>query len=296
MPQGPERTTERVLRLALVLNVVLLISCAGVYARSGSHLVLAQGADSFMDLAVGVILAVSAAISGKPRDAGHPFGHARAEPIGALVAAVLAAVLAVEVGRAAVESLLLREAVELTPAVAGVLGGKLLVKAGLIALLFRVRRRTRSSPAAGALLVDTRNDVVSSLSSLLGYALARSAFPWMDAALALPVAAYIGFNGFQLARENLRYLMGEAPSEEVLAELRRRVLEVPDVLKLEELRAHYVGNLLHVEVMILIDRTASATQGHDIGVDVQYAVESHPLVGRTFVHLDTSEGKDHEPS
>ena len=82
------------------------------------------------------------------------------------------------------------------------------------------RKRGRSSSALTAIRVDTRNDVLACASSLIGYALARGGMIWADAALAIPVGLYIGYSGLSLARENLRYLMGEAPTADVLEEIR----------------------------------------------------------------------------
>ena len=68
---------------------------------------LAQGSDSLLDLGGGAILAYSAWIAAHAADDDHPFGHHRAEPIGALVTAVLAGVLAFEVLRSGIGALLL---------------------------------------------------------------------------------------------------------------------------------------------------------------------------------------------
>jgi divalent metal cation (Fe/Co/Zn/Cd) transporter len=90
----------------------------------------------------------------------------------------------------------------------------------------------------------------------------------------------------------VRYLMGEAPSAEVLSRLRSAAASVPGVLAVPRLRAHFVGSVLHVEVTLLIAPGSSAKQGHDIALDVQRSLERDSLVGEVFVHIDTGEGKD----
>ena len=98
---GANGAPRRLVAGALVVNVVLLVAAGMVYLRSHSQLVLAQGSDSLFDLAAGGILFVSAWVGSQPRDANHPYGHDRAEPLGALITAVLAGVLAFEVLRSA---------------------------------------------------------------------------------------------------------------------------------------------------------------------------------------------------
>jgi divalent metal cation (Fe/Co/Zn/Cd) transporter len=115
-------------------------------------------------------------------------------------------------------------------------------------------------------------------------------FVWADAAFSLPVACYVGYNGVSLARENLRYLMGESPTAEVYQQLRDRVLEVERVLEIRRLRAHYVGQELHVATTVLVESGADATQVHDTEVTVQRALESHELVAEAYVHCDPATG------
>ncbi|MFT7670657.1 MAG: cation diffusion facilitator family transporter [Planctomycetota bacterium] len=273
-------------------NLLLFAAAALVFFSSDSQLVLAQGLDSLFDIVAGSVLALSAWVASKPSDDNHPFGHERAEPIGALVTAVLAGVLAFEVFQSAVGTLLTGGTAVMSGAVAGVLGGKFLLKAVIWAAII-VPSQGLKSPAVDALRVDTRNDLLACATSLIGFALVRSGYEWADAALAIPVAFYIGLSGFSLARENLRYLMGEAPSAEVLEELSEKARDVEGVLMLENIRAQHVGLLLHVEVEILIADQTSATQGHDIGVEVQNCLEAHEAVSQVFVHINTNASKPH---
>ena len=282
--------TQRVVATTLALNVVLCAAHVVVGWLSGSQIVLAQAADSLFDLAVGVVLLVSVRVAAQPRDDNHPFGHQRAEPIGALVTAVLAAVLAVEVARSAVEALLGNPAPRVDAAVVGVLAAKFATK--LVLLFALLRRRAPGSQAVDATRIDTWNDVLATASSLLGIALVRAGWARADALLALPIAASIGRNGWGLARQSVRYLMGEAPPEEVREELRARAAAVRGVKSVPLLRAHYVGSVLHVQVNLLVARGSSAAESHDIGLDVQNALEEDPRVGEAFVHVDTGEGKD----
>ena len=283
-------TSFRVVATTLALNVALCAAHVVVGWLSGSQIVLAQAADSLFDIAVGVVLLVSVKVAAQPSDANHPFGHQRAEPIGALVTAVLAAVLAVEVARSAVAALLADAAPRVDAAVVGVLAAKFSSK--LVLLVVLTRRRAAASQAVDATRIDTWNDVLTTSSSLLGIALVTKGWPRADALLALPIAASIGRNGWGLARQNVRFLMGEAPPAEVSEELRARAAAVPGVVSVPRVRAHYVGSTLHVQVNLLIAAGSSAAQSHDVEIDVQRALEADPRVGEAFVHIDTGEGKD----
>jgi cation diffusion facilitator family transporter len=283
-------TSARVVAATFALNAALCVAHFAVYFSTGSQMVLAQGADSLMDLAIGAVLLVSVRVAVRPRDSDHPFGHQRAEPIGALIAAVLALVLAIEVVRSAIGALVEQRLATLDDAAVAVLGAKFVVKvAWLLALL---RHRRGEGQAVDATKLDTVNDVVTCASSLFGAWLVRRGWPAVDGWFALPVAAYVARNGISLARGSLRYLMGEAPADDVVERLRAAAAAIGGVLAIPKLRAHFVGQTLHLEVTVLIAAGATAAQGHDIALDVQEALEKDPLVGEVFVHIDTGEGKD----
>jgi cation diffusion facilitator family transporter len=292
MSSEAERTARRLVYGALGINIVLLSGFAIAYWITRSQLVLAQGADSLMDLASGTVLSISAVIGSKPRDDDHQFGHARAEPVGALVTAVLAGALAFEVARSAAISLWEGETPQLSWVASGILGAKLAAKLVLYSLMSSAARRTRSS-ALEATKVDTRNDLLATSSSLVGVGVGQAGLAWVDAALAIPIALYIAYSGVNLARENLRYLMGESPGEEVHRELCTIAESVRRVERLVSMRAHFVGQYLHVDATVLVGAGLDATEVHDLAVDVKQALERHPLVELAFVHCDTEHGKDH---
>jgi cation diffusion facilitator family transporter len=274
--------------LMLFFNVSLVAAHFVVFGLSGSHLVLAQGADSLMDVAVTGILAFSARVGAQPKDDNHPFGHGRAEPIGALVSAVLACVLTLEVGRSAIEAAIAHEPLKMDISVLSVLCAKFAVKSGFLIVLAR-RAKSEKSPAVAAVVADSRNDLAATAASVLGYFAVRAGLPYADTIFALAICVYIARNGLGLFRENLRYLMGEAPDGEVVEQMRAAAAGVDGVHAVGNVAAHYVGSLLHVEVAVVVKTEISATQSHDIGERVQRAVEELEEVGRAFVHVDTQE-------
>ena len=102
----PTKAQQLLTRATVVLSLALVAGLYACFWVFQSQLALAQAADSFLDVFTASVLAYTMAISALPSDENHPFGHARAQPIGALVAAVIAGILAIEVGRSAIEALI----------------------------------------------------------------------------------------------------------------------------------------------------------------------------------------------
>jgi cation diffusion facilitator family transporter len=268
--------------ITLLGSGLLVVGLTYAWWRFKSQLALALAADSFMDVFAAGVLAWTVIVAAQRPDKEHPSGHKRAEPIGGLVVAVIAGVLAIEVASSAVEALASRQPVRLEWAVVGVFAAKAIFKA----CMFLLAARHKGSPAMTALKVDARNDVLVSLLAIGGFAAARQGWPMLDAWLALPVAAYIAWSGVGLARENVRYLMGEAPPEERQAELLELALGVPGVRSAHELRAHYLGTELQVHVHVIVSADLSVKQAHDIGEAVRTKIEAEPDVGTCSVHID----------
>lgn len=253
-----------------------------------SQLALAQAADSISDMLAGSALVWAVRQSAQPPDEDHPWGHARAEPIAALVVAVLAGVLAVEVLRGAVSALVEGAAPELHWALAAVFGAKVIFKS-TIAVLATRGLRARVNPALDALRVDARNDVLVSSVAIVGFALARFGMPSIDAGLAVVIAIYVAFAGIRLARENVGLLMGAAAPAERHQELAQIAGAIEGVRAIDTLVATWSGAALHVHVEIAVDRDLPLLAAHEIGHAVEERLSHERDVSLAVVHVGPTE-------
>ena len=263
-------------------SFVLVLALLAIRVLFHSQLALAQAADSASDVLAGSVLAWAVRVASRPPDADHPLGHRRAEPIAALVIAVLAGALAVEVGQQAIDAIGGGARALLEWPVAAVFAAKVVFKAGIA--LFA--RRTSGSPALDALATDARNDVLVGVVALLGFAGGRWGWPAIDAWLALAVAAYVAYSGVRLARDSVGILMGEAAPEARRAELERVVASVIGVVRVDATTVTRHGDALEVDTEIAVDGTLSLARAHAIGHAVQARLTEEPDVVRARVHVD----------
>ncbi|MDH5672942.1 MAG: cation diffusion facilitator family transporter [Myxococcales bacterium] len=279
------RIPSRITLASVLLSVVLTVPLVAVYLTYGSQLALAQAADSFTDAFTALALLYSLHVGSQPADAEHPRGHHRAEPIAALVAAVLAGVLAVEVFHRALDALSTE-----TPAVMGwplaaAFAVKVVAKTLLSSVSGRYYRKL-GSPALQALQVDARNDVLVGLLALVGFFAARYGSSGWDAWLALPIACWIAAAGLGLARENIRFLMGEAPPEARQQELMQIAGETRGVDSVHALTARYDGTGLDVTLHVVVDENLVLRDAHDIAESVELRLMQEPDVLHAMVHVD----------
>jgi cation diffusion facilitator family transporter len=278
---APSRLTATTLAGSAALSVGLF---AGHWLTH-SQLAFAHFADSFLDLVATAVLVWTVKVSSQPADDNHHFGHQRAQPLGALVTAILTGMLAFEVVKSAVTSLVTGQTARLAPILLALFAGKAALKLAIWAWGHRIQKRTHS-PAVQAIVVDSKNDVLSASLAIVGYWAAGYGYPRLDAWLALPVGVAIAFSGFKLALENVKLLMGEAPPRSLQRELVTMAQGVAGVRGTGPLRVHYVGTELHAHVVILVERQLTVSQAHDIGEAVRRRLETDSEVARCSVHID----------
>lgn len=103
----------------------------------------------------------------------------------------------------------------------------------------------------------------------------------------LLLSLYIIWNWGGTAAEHIRHLTGAAASptdHSILLYMTMRFSK--SILNIQNLKAYYAGDLLNVEVDIVLEEKTSLRDSHDVGESLQYMIESVPTVDRAFVHLD----------
>jgi cation diffusion facilitator family transporter len=79
----PRDPASRAAILSIYMNAALMVLKVVVGVAAGSVAVLSDGIDSGQDLIAALLAFVSVRIGARPADAGHPYGHGRAETVAA---------------------------------------------------------------------------------------------------------------------------------------------------------------------------------------------------------------------
>ena len=271
--------------LAFASNIVLFLLKITAALTSGSLAVLSSAFDSLNDILVYFLGYYSIKQAVRGPDRGHPFGHRRMEPLVGILMALFAGILAFEVLRSAFFNLVVgRQMVEITAYAFFVLSFTVLVKLATYISLKKKARKTMST-ALEAMAMDSRNDVLSNSVAILGIAGAYYGMLLFDDIAAIIIALYIAYSGYKVAKKNFDYVVGARPPDRTMKSIFKRAM-VPGVKRVGKVRAHYVGDRVHAEVEVVLDRKLKGPESHDIGVKVQKSVESLKIVSRAFVHMD----------
>ena len=279
-------------KLAIWMGILgnALLFCAKVFVgvTFNSIAIISDSINSLTDIVASTIVFVSIRSSYKAPDAGHPFGHKRAQPIAGLVVAILTGIVGFEIIAQSVGRLF-----DGTQILKGILPLVLLfvvlvVKLGMYLFARFTALKTRST-ALMASALDHRNDVLISAAVIIGVGASNLGLPVFDPLAAIAVGIWIIWAGFRIGRDNIKFLMGEAPPPGLVEKILSTARGVPGLLGVNEVSAHYVGTMVEIELHIDVDSRLSVGEAHEIATRVQHAVEAVDEVSRAFIHVEPLE-------
>jgi len=280
------RLARRATLTGIAGNTLLFAVKGAIGVASGSIALLSDAFNSLVDVVASIAIWYSVRVASREPDQDHPFGHQRAETIAALGVAIFTAILGFEIGRAAVERLIAGpRPISLAGWAIGALGFSM---TGNLVLARYLRRRGEEieSPAILANAVECENDIWTSLAALAGVSAAVLGFPVVDPLAGIAVGIWIVWGGYRFGRQNIDYLMGKSPGQELVDRIRDITLEIRGVSGVHDVRAHYVGHRIHVEVHVEVDQELTTRQSHAVGGSVRAELERLPGVDRAFIHMD----------
>jgi cation diffusion facilitator family transporter len=266
-------------------NTLLFILKIVAGVMSGSIALISDALNSFTDIISSVAVFICVRISGKEADEGHPFGHSRAEPIAGLIVAILAGILGFEIIRSSFERLYHSPDIDITTFTLIVPLITIIIKA-LMAWYFKRVGEEVNSPAIRASSIDSICDVVVSVAALVGILGVLAGLPILDPIAGFIISLWIIYTGYKIGMENVDYLMGKAPPDELLEEIKEAACNVGGVRDINTVRAHYVGNFIHVEIHVEVDKKLSTEVSHAIGEEVEANLDRISAIDKSFVHID----------
>ncbi len=272
---------EQLTKLGVSLSVFLfgVKLYAGIRARSTA--VISDALNSLLDIFSYSAIHLSVKLQDKAPDADHPFGHRRAEPLAGFIIAIFAAILGAAIFKEAAFGLFDAHQASRDYFAMLVMGISIFMKIG-IAIAYHIAWSKSQSLALRASFVDSCNDALSSLVALIGLILGGL---WDDIA-GLLIGVWVLFSGVRVGLEAIGYLMGKVPDDAMMERIRQATMAIPGVTGFNDLRAHFVGDRIHVEVHIEVDDSLSLRAAHEVSMATRYRLQAFPEIDRAFIHID----------
>ena len=274
------------LLIGVVVGLIVFKVVVGLLTHSIS--IVAQAADSLLDLFAAIITFSAIRFAAKPADAEHQYGHGKAEDIAGVGQAILIFIAGGLIIYSAIDRIVTKNyVVEQPEAGIAVMAVSVVVSIFLSRHLLRVSRRTGSI----ALEANARNiatDVYSTSAVLAGLAILRfTGQNIIDPILAIAVAVYILKVAVDTIRKPISGLLDEKlpPSQEAVIEesLRKHSGEVSGY---HALRTRRSGSQSYIDLHLVIAGDISLDQAHQICDQVEIEIQSALREASVTIHAE----------
>lgn len=285
-------TVRNMALLSIAAAIVTLALKFGAWFLTGSVSLFSDAAESLVNLAAGLMAFWMLTIAARPADAGHAYGHDKAEYFSSGVEGALILVAAVSIIYAAVERFI--HPVQLSHLGPGLLvsGLAALVNLAAARMLFRVAREKDSI----ALEADARHlltDVWTSAGVLLGLLVVMFAPPaWqvLDPVMAVLVGANIVMTGVKLLHRSLDGLMDAALPEQETRSIEASIQAMlPSGTSFHDLRSRKAGPRRFVEFHLLVPGETSVRASHDLCDRIEEEIARELAQTSVIIHVEPTE-------
>ena len=281
LPGVPQRTTI----VSIVAAGLLVILKLGAGLLAGSLGLISAGIESSGDVVAATLTYFAVRLAVQPADPEHPYGHRRAENLGALgeAAILLAGGAIVAVG--AIKHLLSTEGTPDTGFyVFAVIAVALVVDLARTIVSLRAARRY-GSPALRANAFHFAGDMAGSVVVLVGLLLVRDGFAQGDAVAALVIATIVLATGARLITENANVLMDRTPAEAREA-AERAIARLEGDIELLRLRLRESAGRYFADVVVAVPPGQAVVEGHETANLIEAAIERALPGSDVVVHVE----------
>ncbi|MDF1512193.1 MAG: cation diffusion facilitator family transporter [Anaerolineae bacterium] len=276
--------------LSLIANILLAAIKTSIGIIGHSPALLADGVNSTVDVAYGVVVFIFMGLSGKPADEHHPFGHNQLESVAALVIGSFVMTTAVAIFWESVNGVydLLTGNSTFGGASLGAFWVALLticLKLLLTIITTHIGAKSRNA-AIQALAFDHRNDIFTALAAAIGIFFGRAGYPWVDPLAGAIVAIIILRTAISILRDSTSDLMDTLPGTTLSEQIETIVSTIPGVLCLEECRAHRFGPYLVAHITICVNGSLTIAEGDHIASEVErILINNIEYMHSVYVHI-----------
>ncbi len=284
-PTVQGRGQARTALVSIGAATLLVALKLGTGIVTGSLGLVSAGIESSGDVVAAGLTFFAIRLGVRPADVDHPYGHRRAENLGALgEAAILSAGGIFIVIEAVVRLTKGGHELDARWYIFVVIGVALLVDVSRIAVSLRTARNYRSA-ALRSNAFHFAGDMAGSVAVLCGIVAVRAGFEQGDAVAAIVVAGIIFAAAGRLIYENARVLMDTTPAD-ARAQAESAISGLGDAIELRRLRLRESGGRYFADAVVGVPPGQALVESHNTADAVEAAVREVLPETDVVVHLE----------
>lgn len=226
--------------VGILSNLLLFVIKVFIGMLTSSIAIMADAFNNLSDMASSAITMIGFKLASKPADKEHPFGHGRIEYLSALIVAFMVMLVGLQFVKSSIERIVnpIPVKFEVIPLI--LLIASIMIKIWLSRFNKFMGNKIDSS-ALKAVSLDALGDVFTSSCVAISFLAAKFTSIPIDGYMGMGVALFIVYSGFNLVKETLNPLLGEAPDPELVNAINEKVMSYDNILGTHDLIIHNYG-------------------------------------------------------
>ena len=270
--------------VSIILNTLLFGLKYWVGMKTFSIAIIADAWHTLSDSFTSLVVIIGFKVSSKPADKKHPYGHGRAEIISSVIIGTLLAVVGVNFLIASIQRFINHQSASYGNLAIIVFIISVIVKEGLAQFSIRAGKKINSQ----SLIADGwhhRSDALVSLMVLVGIFTGKY-FWWVDSIMGIIVSLVIFYTTYIILKGSISTLIGEKPSEDFEAEIRKIVTNsLSRDVKLHHFHSHKYGDNKELTFHIRLPADMRLEKAHRIAEELENKIREEMNIEAT-IHLE----------
>lgn len=284
-----DKTTAFTINLGLFSNILLSLVKTFIGIVGHSSALLADGINSTSDVVYYIAVKILMKHANKPADEEHPYGHRQLESISAIIVGAFILTTGVAIFWGSINSIydyLIREKSAQTVSIFALITA--IITFAIKIYLYIVTKRNQritQNPTLRALANDHLNDIMASISVVIGIIGGRMGWYWMDPLAGAIVSVFILRTGVSIIMDSSTELMDTFPDMSFKDDIIRTANEVEGVSHVDVIGMHRFGPYFIININIGVEGEMTIRHGHTIADEVEKALLSKYTMSLKKVHV-----------
>jgi cation diffusion facilitator family transporter len=277
--------------LSILSSGLLALLKAIVGILGNSYALIADAIESFTDVFASVIVLIGLKVAAKPADAGHPYGHGKAEALATFAVGAIMIGSATMIASQSIENINTPHELP-KPFTLYVLAGIILFKEASFQYVIRKSKESGSN----SLKADAwhhRSDAITSLAAFVGISFALfmgQGYETADDWAALLASVVILYNSYHILKPAFGEIMDEHHYDEMIQYIRKSSLDVEGVIDTEKCHVRKTGMQYYVDLHVLVNASITVREGHDIAHRLKdRLMHILPEIANVLIHVEPME-------
>ena len=269
-----KKLANKVSIITIILNLALSLFKFIIGFVGHSQALVSDAVHSASDVVSTIAVMFGVNMSAKKSDSSHPYGHERIESIFSIILAMMLFITGLGIGITAIKTIISGAEIAIPEKITLVAA---IVSIGVKEWMYHFTKRTAIKIDSSSLLADAwhhRSDALSSIGSLIGIGGALLGFKICEPIASIVICIFIAKASIEIFMDAVNRLIDRACSDEEIEEIRKYIMEIDGVKRIDSLMTRRFGSKIYVDLEIAEDPDITLREAHDIAERVHDNIEN----------------------